>query len=177
MSTRRIALVLGLAACAPDPGAPYWALDPIALYPEGDGVYGLQTWELFGERWGRRFAPRYYVCSVVVELEGTPTTPCEGCTHAWAVTPALVESDCAEGVDADPHFRSLTTLGLGGPPPAVDGKDPHPGATSGAWADYGDGWIAYGWAYPQALDDGGEAAAGWDGAAPFTLWPAWAWEM
>ena len=178
MGTRHwTALALGLVACSPDPGAPFWALDPIALYPEGDGVEGIQTWELFGEKWGRRFAEKWYVCSVVVEFEGTATDLCEGCTHAWDVTPTVAESDCPEGTADDPHFVGLTHVGLGGGPPDVDAKDPHPGDTSGAWADYGDGWLSYGWAYAEALDHDEDGPATWDGTAPFALWPAWAWEM
>lgn len=178
MRTRgHLAVILLLGACKPDPGEPYWALDPIALYPEGEGVYGLQTYEIFGEKWARWFAERWYICSVVVEFEGAPTTVCEGCTHAWAVEPAIVETDCPEGTETDPQFLSLTRVGLGGPPPDVEAKDPHPGATTAAWADYGDGWIPYGWAYPRVLDDRGDAGSAWDGVEPFALWPAWAWEM
>jgi len=171
-----LAAALLLASCTPDPGAPFWALDPVALYPEGDAVYGLQTWEVFGERWGRRFQERWYICSVVVEFDGSPTEPCEGCTHAWAVEPAFVESDCPDATAEQANFLDLTHVGIGGPAPTVESDDPHPGESIGAWADYGEGWTEYGWAYPQALDEGGDGGA-WDETAPFTLWPAWAWEL
>lgn len=171
--------LLGLAAgCAPVTDEPFWALDPIYVEPTTDGVYGVQSWELFGEGWGRAFRRRHYLCGILVEFEGTPlATPCDGCTHAWSVVTTLGDSDCDDTITADANYLSLSAIGLGADLPDVEGKVPHD-ESSGAFADYGYGWISYGWAYPEALDQGEEVATTeWDGTEPFLLWPAYAWEI
>lgn len=170
--------VLAATACTPTLGEPVWALDPIYVEPTADGIYGLQSWELFDERWADSYAARYYVCGVVVALEGTPVTPpegCQGCEAAWEVTTRFVESDCEATVAADPAFLDIRGIGVGAPPADAPLEDPHPGASRGAWADYGDGYDSYGWAYAEALDHGGTDAT-WD-AAPWSFVPVWVWQL
>lgn len=166
-----------LAGCSAGT-TPYWAMDPITLYPQRGGLHGIESWELFSEGWGRHFNQRFYVCGIVVELNGTETTPCDRCTQAWSVQTSLVETDCADGVADDAHYLALDAIGIGDSLPDVTGKVPYEGQSSGAWASYGDGWEAYGWAYPKALDDGDSVQdAAWDGTKPFALLPAYAWQI
>jgi hypothetical protein len=166
-------LLIALAACTPDL-TPAWAFDPIWIEPmTGDAVHGFQTWEIYGPKWPSSYSDRHYVCSVVVEIEGAPI-PCdaeEGCTWAWDITAALVESDCADAELAeDGLFVSLDRLALGGPSTSEDA--PWPQHTSVGWADYGNGWEVHGSAYPEALDLGAQVESGeWDGVQPFLLVP------
>lgn len=179
MSRCALPLLAALVGCVPTSPTPFYALDPIYLEPTPQGVYGVQSWELFSEEWGRRFAARHYLCAVIVELEGIPTTEgCPECSHRFRVEATLLESDCDAAVAEDPRFLALAALGLGEDRPEVEAKVPHPDASSGAWADYGEGWEPYGWAWPEELDHGGTpASTEWDEARPFQLWPAYVWEL
>lgn len=162
-----------LAACTPDT-TPTWAFDPIWLEPAlADAVYGFQTWELYGPKWIENTKPNTYACAVVTELEGAPI-PCDadpGCTVAWEVTTAVVETDCPDPAIADgPLFLSLLRVGIGGPDGSPEA--PWPGKTQVGWADYGNGWEVHGYAYPEALDLGGTVESGeWDGIQPFLMVP------
>lgn len=161
--------LVALSGCAPDL-TPSWAYDPIWLEPAGEGgAFGFQTWELFGPRWDEKRDDRHYVCAVVVAVQGV-AIPCdaqEGCEHAWEVTPAILETDCAPPTADDPLFTSLQRLALGS---EATGEVPHPGQTSTGWADYGGGWEVHGYAYPEALDH--ELPAGsFDEGEPYLLLP------
>jgi hypothetical protein len=164
------------------PDEPYWAFDPVWIEPAGaDGVYGFQTWELFSKRWSRGYKDKFYVCSIVVELDGearAPDATCPGCTRAWEVFPAVLESDCDPSLAAESGYLALRGLALGPVDDAIREDDPFPGQSQGGFADYGAGWETHGWAYPEALDhDGVPQSASWDGDQAFTLWPAYAWEL
>lgn len=176
-------LALALAGCAGDDGSPAWAFDPLWLEPTEDGgVYGFQTWEIFSPRWTKRFDERYYLCSVVVELHGTPTqtdADCPACEHAWDVEPSLLEDDCGEAIAGDPGFLSLARVAIGEIGADLADGDPHPSRSVGGYADYGDGeWVPHGWAYPEALDTRGNVVdSDWNDEQAFTFWPAWFWDL
>jgi hypothetical protein len=142
-------LALLLACGAPDL-TPAWAYDPIWLEPAGGAdAHAFQTWQLYGPEWADDPDEKHYVCAIVVEHAGV-AVPCdaeEGCEHAWTMTGAVLETDCADpSITEDPLFVSLGRLALGGP---ATGEDvPWPGATSVAYADYGNGWEVHGDAYP-----------------------------
>jgi hypothetical protein len=171
---RLLLLAPCFAACAPDL-TPTWGFDPIYLEPDGQQVYGFETWQIYAEKWAKKPVDRYYVCAVVVQLEGTPSS-CPDCTVAWNVTAELVESDCAGTLSEDPLFTSVIGLGLG--EPSTNPDAPHPDLTVVGWVDYGSGWEIHGDAWPEILDSGGVAAdAEWDGEKAFTFWPGALWPL
>lgn len=143
-----------------------WAFDPIWLEADGDDVIGFQTWNLYREGWKKRQHDKFYVCAVVVALEGAPT-PCDDCTEAWRVEAARVETDCTGAWSADPLFTSIVRVGYG--PATSSEAPPHAGASDEGRVDYGDGWEVHGWAYPAGLDHG-EASGDWPDT-PLQLWP------
>jgi hypothetical protein len=159
-----------LAACAPDL-TPSWVFDPLWTQQDGiDGLYGFQTWEVFGPKWDRKHSDRHYVCAVVVELVGE-ATDCDAepeCTHAWTLESTLVESDCDPTMVQDPLFVSLERVALGAP---ATGEVPYPGETATGWADYGNGWEVHGEAYPDALDHGETAVGTFDDGEPYSWLP------
>ena len=165
-------LPLLLLGCAPDL-TPTWTWDPIWL--EGaavDGAHGFQTWEMFGPKWTKKQRDRFYICSVLVELDGEAST-CDApdCVFAWNVSPAVLETDCADAAFADePLFTSLQRIALGGAYAAADA--PWPGRTTTSWADYGSGWEQHGFAYPEAFDWGGAGDPAWTGEDPFLFTPS-----
>lgn len=154
---------------------PAWAFDPVWVQPTDDGVRGLQSWHVFRKRWHERRKERHYVCSVIVEFEGEAGPTCPGCLEAWVVTPRLTDTDCEGGLEQDPAFLSLRALGLGEQADAPEA--PHAGRTRVGYADYGFGWEVHGWAYPDGLDDGREAAPDWDGEQPYQFWPTSDWPL
>jgi hypothetical protein len=159
-----------LLACAPDL-TPSWAWDPIWIEPDGEGIHGFQTWQVYGPRWADRPKDRFYTCAVVVELAGQPVE-CDaapGCGAAWDLELAPLETDCAGALAEDPLFLSLRRLAVGGP--VADDEAAWPGLTSAGFADYGGGWIPHGQAYAEALDYGGAGQLGWDGQSPFLFVP------
>lgn len=162
-----------LTACGSD--APGWAIDPIFLDPDGAGVRGTHTWQVYAEPWDRRFAERHYLCSALVVLRGEPSpADCEGCLVAFDVQPELADSDCPDALAADPRFVGLVRVGL---TDVMDGG-PYPGASSRGWADYGAGWEVHGRAWPDALSHGAEPASStWNGVEPFALTPELVWPM
>jgi len=180
--TRWIPLLgLALAACSHD-DKPALAFDPIWLEPRGDGIHGFETWQVYSAKWASHFREKFYVCSVVVEIEGDPVAPddgCTGCTTAWATTVSLTESDCGDALTADPGFLSLSRIALGDVPSTLSEDNPYPAKAMGGWVDYATGdWEPHGWAYPDALDAGTEPeSTDWDGTQPFEFWPAFYWDL
>jgi hypothetical protein len=170
-----------LSACKQDE-TPALAFDPIWVEPVGEDIHGFETWQIYTDRWAKHDKEKFYVCAVVVELEGTPTAPgdgCRGCALAWDVTPTVIDSDCADRLTDDPGFLALTRLAIGDVGNGLDADNPYPAKAQGGWADYGTGeWEAHGWAYPESLDTRGQAAsADWDGDQPFQFWPAFYWDL
>ncbi len=180
MSSRLAILVLPLwiSACGADTH-PVWAADTLYVEPDGDGVYALQSWEVFGDRWARRGSDRHYICAVVVELEGTAAEPCDGCDATWTLAGSLLESDCDDAFVTEAQFPTATGLGIGSLDTSLVEDDPWPQQSSGGLIAYDDGaLVAHGWAFPQALDQGeAPSATTWDGSQPFVWWPAFAWEV
>lgn len=172
---RRLIPLMLLCACKADT-APAWAFDPIWIEPDGSAIHGVHTWQMYSERWHEKRKEKFYLCSIVVELWGEPTT-CDDCLHAWAVDTELLETDCDPAVAQDPMFVSLAGLGIG--ELTSDPGAPHPGNTATGYADYGSGaWEVHGWAYPDALDAGGSPTSPeWDGEQPFVLWPTLDWPV
>ena len=165
-----------LLGCAPN-SSPAWAIDPWWAEPTSTGgLHGFQTWMLYGKGYSRARSDRSYACGVVVELTGVPTDPCPGCTAAWSVTAEVAEHDCDAPWDDEPAWTSLRAVGLGAVGADIAADDPHPGASMGGFGDYGDGWLAHGWAWPEAVDAGAPPAE-WDRASPVVFWPAWAWDL
>jgi hypothetical protein len=168
-------LLLPLVTACATSDEPVWAFDPIYIEPAGDGFFGFETWQVYSKRWVEHPEARYYLCSVVEQLEGTPGV-CSDCAISWDVVPSLVETDCPRGTEDDPIFTSLRGLGFGDPAPAADA--PHPGSTTEVQADYGFGWEDYGQAWPEVLDSGGTTTTpDWDGEQAFDLWPNGAWAL
>src|SRR5688500_8571193 len=95
-----LALLLS-TACASSDDTPAWAFDPIWIEPVGEDLHGIHTWQLFSEPWHESRDDRHYVCSVLVEIWGTPSE-CPGCTFAWAVETELLETDCDPAVAEEP---------------------------------------------------------------------------
>jgi hypothetical protein len=175
-----LVLLASTTACSGDPLVA-WAFDPVYLEPtEDSGVYGIQTWEFYSRRWTRSYAKKHYLCAVVVELEGTPSTElCDRCEQAWDVSASFLESDCASYItDEEAAWLAVTRVGIGTVGPELVEAPPHPGSTSAGFVDYGTGqWETHGWAYAAALDNGGSGAVEWDDAEPFQLWPAFVWDL
>lgn len=178
LSPARLPLLtsLLLGACASEE-TPAWAFDPIRLEPAGTAdVLGFQTWHVYAEPWAKSRDERHFVCAVVTELVGTPSTACPDCDVAWAVASTQLETDCAPAVGDDPLFTSVVGIGLSAGAPSADA--PHPGLTTVGHVDYGFGWEVHGDAWPEALDTGGTAeSADWTGTAPFALWPTAIWPL
>lgn len=170
-----------LGGCKSD-DAPAYAVDSVWLEPNDDDVHGFVTWAFYSERWAKTTDDRYFVCSLLVELSGSPAIAdeaCPSCSEAWSVTATAAGTDCAESLAADPAYVGLTRLGIGALDSDLTIDDPHPGQSSGGYADYGDGeWIAHGWAYPEGLETGDPPTdLAWNDEQPFVLQPAWFWSL
>ena len=153
----------------------HWALDPIFLSPNGEGVDGTQTWQLYRKAWKNNFGEQHYLCSVVTHFQATPSaTDCTDCRVAFDVLPEIADTDCTEEVAADPTFIALRRVAIG---PLADGG-PYPDASSIGYVDYGTGWEVHGWAYPEALANDQQAASfTWNDAEPFAFTPTSVWEF
>lgn len=166
---------LVLTGCTSD--EPTWALDVMFVVPDGpDEVRGTQTWQVYRKAWKRNFREKHYLCSVLVTFDGVSSTPdCPNCLSAATVTPEQTDSDCDATISTNPTFSSLQRVGFG--PLAVDGG-PYPGSSSAGYVDYGAGWEVHGWAYPDALDQGGSLEpTAWNDSDPFAMAPAFVWEL
>ena len=156
---------------------PAWAFDPIWIEPLDGGIHGIHTWELFSERWHESRDDKHYVCSVIVELWGTPSDACPDCMVAWDVQSEVLETDCDPAVADEPQLVALPGVGIGDL--TADPEAPYPSSTYTGYVDYGSGtWEVHGWAYPEALDLGTQPTSNaWDDEQPFQLWPTldWPW--
>jgi hypothetical protein len=139
-----------------------------------DTVYGFLTWELFSRKWQKSQASKYYLCSVVVELEGTPVTDelCHGCSNAWDLSTTIIESDCPETTQENELFTSITGLALGAVPDEIQADMPIAGITAGSYLSYdNEEWQPHGWAMEP------NTATGWTGGESLDLWPAFTWDL
>ncbi len=166
-------MLLLLLACQPD-RTPTWAFDPVWITPVAADILGFQSWQIYGEPWRDNPDARFYVCGVVVQLDGTPTA-CDDCIAAWETTATVVETDCPDAIASDPLFTSVVAVGIGEASP--DAEAPYPGSSAIGWIDYGFGWEEHGWAWPAALDEGGSGTVPWDGTEPYQLWPRSIWPL
>ena len=174
-----IALLCGLAALCSGAGCtsdtPSWALDRVFVLPSEGEATGSITWQIYRRAWKRSFKSRHYLCSVLVAFEGVETAAdCPDCAGALSIAPEVADSDCSDALTADPTFVSPARIGFG----PISTGGPHPGRSSIGYADYGLGWEVHGWAFPEALESGGEPASEvWDGAEPFAMAPSFAWTL
>ncbi len=173
------AVMAGSAGCAAPVGDPAWALDTTWLFPDGaSDITGVQSWALFDALYVERRSPKRFVCTVLVELTGTPAeAPCEGCT-AWDTVAVQQGEDCPRGALARLDvFEGITGVGIG--PVRRDLQDPPPHASvEGAWVRYPEtGWIGHGWAWPDGLLEDEVSPGPWDGSRTFVLWPGEAWDL
>ncbi len=176
-----VALLVLVSGCAGE-SSPTWAFEPLWMEPAGDGVHGFQTWNLYAEKWAKKFDESYFLCAIVVELDGVAAAEgeaCPECTETWIITAEVLETDCDDALARDPGFTSLSRVGLGPVAPDLVEGDPYPAQSQGGYVDYSTGdWLPHGWAYPEALDTRGQAAdSEWDGEQAFTFWPAWYWDL
>lgn len=163
-------------ACKVD-DTPTWAFDPIYVEPQGDDLYGFQTWEFFGKAWQKKQRKKHYLCSVVVELLGTAMDPCDGCDLAWSIESALLETDCSPSLAENEAFTALQGLALGDVDSEIEVDNPYPGDSLGGYVSYEEeAWEPHGWAYPTAYDYGEAPTVEWDDE-PFMFWPAFVWEV
>ncbi|MDP2307642.1 MAG: hypothetical protein Q8P18_16585 [Pseudomonadota bacterium] len=169
-----------VAGCASD--APEWAVHHASLIPSETGLSGTQTWEFFSPAWARSGDPDAFVCARAQLVTGAVTAAlpgCEGCTVAYTIDVAELESDCAAPLDTDTAYTTPRAIGLGDVPDALADLDPYPGRSLG-WYLSVDGveMEAYGFAYDEALDWAGDLGApGWSTGQAYTLWPAYAWDL
>ena len=154
-------------------------MDTLYVEPQGSGIYALQTWEIFGDKWKKSFNKRHYACSVIFELEGTATSACTDCDASWSTTSTFLESDCEDWFIAEASFPVTTGVGVGEVATSIAADVPYPGNTIGGRIAYDDQeFLDHGWAYPEALDQNVPVEdTSWDGEQPFVLWPAWVWEI
>lgn len=181
--TRMLPLFLLLGGCARNDGVAAWAMDPVWIEPDGAvDIHGFQTWEMYSSHWTKNYHDKFYVCSVLVELYGTPGAPgdaCADCTQTWDVDTSVLETDCYDQIASDPGWLSLSRVGIGPVASEISADDPFPAQSHGGYADYSTGqWVSHGWAYPESLDNRGQADdLDWNGTQPFTLWPAYVWNL
>jgi len=153
---------------------PKWAFDLIYLETDETGAYGFINWEVFSRRWSKRQAAKHYLCSVVVELEGTPDTDelCMGCSDAWTLSSTVADSDCPAATQELALFTSPTGLAIGAVPSELADHMPLSDINAGSYISYADEeWQAHGW----ALEPDNEG--GWTGGDELSLWPAYAWDL
>ncbi|MEZ4319460.1 MAG: hypothetical protein R3F61_18235 [Myxococcota bacterium] len=167
-------LALALAACSSD-DTPTWAIDVMFVAPDGEGVRGTTSWQVYRKAWEKGFKERHYLCSVVVAFEGVPSAvDCPSCLAAMSVTSEVTDSDCPESLASSPTFVSLSRIGFG----PIQAGGPFPDRSSVGFADYGPGWEVHGWSYPDALALGESTEAmAWDGTEPFSMAPSYAWYL
>lgn len=166
-----------LFACAGGNGEPTYATDELYVEPDGDGIIGFQTWSVYDDSYPDDDA---YVCGQVFELTGTQSEDwdCVACEVQFAVTATLMETDCPGGWSTGERLGALTGIGIGTLGPSLSDDDPHPGSSLGGYTDQGSGELEpHGWAYTEAVANGGSGAATWDGSEPWVLEPAWAWDL
>jgi hypothetical protein len=159
--------------CAKDED-PKWAFDPIYLEINDTEAYGFISWEIFSRRWSKRQAAKHYLCTVVVEVEGTSDTGelCTGCSDAWTLSATIADSDCPSATQELELFTSPTGLAIGAVPSELADQMPLAGINAGSYISYDQAdWQAHGW----ALEPDNQSP--WEGGAELSLWPAFAWDL
>jgi hypothetical protein len=179
----RVALLLLpplLAACASD--TPAWAVHHAALEPSATGLSGTQTWEFFSADWASSGSADAFTCTRAQLVTGEVSAPlpgCDGCTAAYDLTIAELDTDCPSPFDEDTAYGTPKAIGLGDIPMDYTDLDPYPGRSVG-WYVSVDAVNAefYGFAYEESLAWAGDVGApGWASGQRYTLWPAFAWDL
>lgn len=161
---------------------PAWALNEASVVPSASGVEGVQVWTLYSERWERRLDDRYHICTVLQDLRGTVVASYDGCvrcTAMYELTLEELENDCPEGALDGLVLDGMVALGIGEIPADLEADDPYPGASLGWFISFdGESAEAHGFAYSEALDQGGVGEEGrWRSGETYTLSPAYAWNL
>lgn len=168
------------AGCASD--VPSWAVHHASLTPTETGLGGTQTWEFFSPAWARSGDEDAFLCARAQLVTGSVTAAlpgCEGCTVAYTLDVAELESDCAAPLDADTAYATPRAIGIGDVPQDLSDLDPYPGRSLGWYLSVdGVAMEPYGFAYDEALDWAGDLGSpGWSSGQTYTLWPAYAWDL
>ncbi|MES2642053.1 MAG: hypothetical protein V4850_21395 [Myxococcota bacterium] len=169
-----------VAGCASD--EPAWAVHHASAIPTETGLGGTQTWEFFDARWAGSGNEDFFLCARAQLLTGAVTAAlpgCEGCTVAYTLDVAELESDCGAPFATDTAYVTPRAIGIGDVADALTDLDPYPGRSLG-WYLSVDGVTMepYGFAYDEALDWAGDLGApGWSSGQTYTLWPAYAWDL
>lgn len=173
---RTLPLLLALTACGSKD--PAWAVDPIVLTPTEDGFEGVQTWQIYRDAWKKKQSEKTYLCAVAVSLVGETDdeATCEACAVSWTVTATLADHDCDATLVEDALFTAVVGLGVGTVDASVT-EDPPWVEALGGWVDYGGGYEAHGYAWPEAWDAGEAAPDRWDGEHTFRMQPTFAWDL
>lgn len=173
MRSIHLLLLLGAAGCSS--ATPGWALDSMFLVPANGDATGTVGWNIYSDRWEKRFNQKHYLCSIVASFDASASaTDCEGCVVAFDVTPEITDGDCSPAMMELSLFTSTQRMGIG----ALTADGPYPDASSEGWVDYGNGWERHGWAHPEAVANGQTPASlTWDGVEAFSFVPAAAWEL
>lgn len=161
------------AGCTTDED-PKWAFDIVYLEIDDSAVEGFISWELFGRRWSKRQAAKHYLCTVVVEVQGSIDTGelCTGCSDAWTLSSSVADSDCPSGTEELELFTSPTGLAIGAVSNELAEQLPLAGITAGSYVSYNnEDWQPHGW----VLEPDYESA--WVGGDELSLWPAFAWDL
>ena len=170
-----------LIACGEQGDAVAWALQHATVTSTEDSLTGYQVWEFFSSRWEQSRDEKHHVCSLVQALSGEPAavlSGCPGCTASFAITAVLLESDCDDGITADPDFAALTHFAFGAVPAELDSLDPYAGQSLGWFVSWdGQEVEPQGFAWASVIESGEESSAEITSGEPFTLWPATAWEL
>lgn len=168
-----------LLACE-EPGAPAWAVNYATVVPGATGMAAAHQWAFFDRGWARDRAPEHFTCGALQEVTGSVVgslDDCPGCLVTYALRHELTASDCTDSLTEDPGLVAIATFAIGDLPEELAPHSPHPDA----WGWYisldGSAALPHGFAWHAALDQGDAAPSGWLTGEPYTLWPAYTWEL
>lgn len=117
-----VLLGVSLMGCAVG-DEPVWAFQHAVVSVDADGsLHGYQMWELFADRWERKFDDRYFLCADVQELTGEPVSQprCPGCEDGFLVNAVSTDTDCEARWLAQIHGATVEYELLIGEPLAAD---------------------------------------------------------
>lgn len=169
-----------LLACADD--GPAWAVNQMSMVPSATGGEGTQTWAFYTARWGDAKDDRAYVCARAQTFTATVTSlpaGCPTCRFAYTVTLEELGTDCSSMVSVDPSFELPVAIAVGDVPDELAELDPHEGRSFGWYVSFdGVTYEPFGFAWDESLDwDGDPGPPGWNSGQPYTLFPAYAWDL
>lgn len=177
-------LVLLLACVSPTGNGPIaWAVNYATVTPTDQGLSGVHMWVFYGEGWGDDRDPDWHVCSLMQQLEATPSDTalegCVSCAQTYRVTLTEQEHDCDPFEVEDPGLTALPWMAIGSMPTELASDDPYPGKALGWYLGFdGETAVPHGYAYAEDLDHGRALQQpGWAAGQVYSLWPAYAWDM